>query len=271
MRGMDRMLRPLIIGLMVANAPALAQSGGGADPVAAAQETPIIVTSDRDGPEGQTAVITGSRIARTAPAPGGIVSNTASGALSATSGVDPLHAENRVIKRRTRGCVSDNPAIGKAAACLLFDAHSAAAGDDLAGAGAIYRYLSAAPAFSAAERLAGAEALFALGREASDPAMREEALLRMLASGAMSPREAHGARRSLVTYALDRGDSRLAITRLREVVSGDAEDAQSHANLAILLRQEGLEGAAYAMRRAIAIRQARGEPVPPGWDEFAAN
>lgn len=267
------MITTLFFGLLAAATATSAQAGDGPDPVAAAQETPIIVTDDKDGGQGRAAtVVTGSRVARTpAVGAGAIASNTALGALSATSGVDPLHAENRVFKRRTKGCVSDNPAIGKAAACLLFDAESALAREDRATASAMYRYLSASDEFSASERLAGAEALFALGQAAADPALREEALLRMLASGAMSPHAAQGARRSLVAFALDRGDARLAITRLREVVAGDAEDAQSHANLAILLRQEGLEGASDHMRRAIAIRQAKGDPVPPGWEEFAAS
>lgn len=241
-----------------------------ADPVSAADEQPIIVSGERDGgKEGERTVVVGSRIARKPVLEAGaFASNTPVAAFSVTSGVDPLSVENRVIKRKDSQCRSDNPAIGKEAACLLFDAETALQLGDSTSAISYYRYLNASGQFSAAERLVAAEKLFALGQTVDDAGLREEALLRMLATTAMSDREAQSARRSLVTLALQRGNTPLAIARLREVVAQDASDAQSFSNLAILLRQEGLEGASVNMMQAIQIKKARGEPIPAGWADF---
>lgn len=240
------------------------------DPVAAATEKPIIVsTSKEHSGKGERSVVAGSRIARKQVSePGSIASNTPIGALSVNSGVDVLSVENRVVKRKVSQCVSDDPSIGKEAACLLIDAQTALVGEDRTTGIAIYRYLNSSEEFSTAERLVAAEKLFALGQSTTDSVLREEALLRMLATEAMTLDGAQSARRSLVTFALQRGDARLAITRLKEIVADDADDAQSYANLAILLRQENLAGASEHMMRAIEIKKAKDETIPPGWAEF---
>jgi hypothetical protein len=239
-------------------------------PIAAASDMPIAVTASKDdGEAGQSSAIVGSRIARKPVLEAGAVaSNTPIGALSATSGVDPLSAQNRTIKRKTSTCRSDDPVIGKAAACLLLDAQTALQRDDGATAIALYRSLNSSDQFSSAERLVAAERMFALGQTSSDADLREEALIRMLATSAMPFVAAQSARRSLVTFALERADVALAITRLREVVAQDASDAQSLANLAILLRQENLAGASEHMMQAIQIRTSRGETIPKGWTDF---
>lgn len=243
------------------------------DPVTAAEEQPIIVSGRREGSEeDQRTVVVGSRIARKPVLEAGaIASNTPAAAFSATSGVDPLSVENRIIKRKISQCRTDDPAIGKEAACLLFDAETALQRNDSMTAISFYRHLNASSQFSSAERLVAAEKLFALGQTMADAGLREEALLRMLATTAMPVGEAQSARRSLVTLALQRGDSALAIARLREVVDQDADDAQSFANLAILLRQENLTGSSDSMMQAIQIKKARGEPIPAGWADFVGG
>lgn len=270
LRRPDQMNAALILALMSAASPPPAHGAQTFDPVAEAGENPVIVAGTKAGSdEAASTVIVGSRIARKPLlAPGKVASNTPVAGLSATSGVDPLAGGNRVVRRKSKSCVSDNPAIRQQAACLLIDAEAAIKGGDRAGGIAFYRHLNASEEFSPAERLVGAERLFALGQAAADPALREEALLGMLATDALPANEAQSARRNLVAFALQRADAGLAITRLQEVVAVDADDAQSHANLAVLLRQEGLAGASEHMMRAIAIKQAKGEPVPPGWDGF---
>jgi len=240
--------------------------------VIGANEQPIIVSGEREGSaEGQRTVVVGSRIARQPIlAAGAIASNTPVAALSVTSGVDPLSVQNRVNKRKVSQCRSDDPAIGKEAACLLVDAETALQRNDSTSAISFYRHLNASSQFSAVERLVAAEKLFALGQTTADAGLREEALLRMLSTTALPEVEAQSARRSLVNLALDRGNAALAITRLREVVAQDANDAQSMANLAILLRQENLEGASESMMQAIQIKKVRGEPIPAGWADFVA-
>lgn len=262
----------LILGILALAAQPHEPGEPAPDPVAAAEEQPIIVTGAREGDaDDRPTIVTGSRIARPPVLEAGaIASNAPVGGLSATSGVDPLNGENRVIRRTVSQCRSDDPAIGKEAACLLLDAQTALQRGDRQAALTTYRHLNAPGHFAPAERLAGAEQLFALGQSASDPTLREEGLLRMLATGAMPAAAAQSARRSLAALALQRGDTAVAIDRLRAVVAGDAGDAQSFANLAILLRQEGLAGAPESMARAIAIRTAQGGTIPPGWADFAA-
>lgn len=260
----------LLLGILVGAAQPSEPVDPLLDPVAAAEEQPIIVSGKREASEeDQRTVVVGSRIARKPVLEAGaIASNTPVGAFTATSGIDPLSVENRVIKRKVSHCRSDYPAIGKEAACLLVDAETALRRNDSATAISFFRYLNTSDQFSSAERLVAAERLFALGQTIDDAGLREEALIRMLATTAMPDGDAQSARRSLVTLALQRGNTRLAIARLREVVAQDANDAQSFSNLAILLRQEGLEGASENMMQAIQIKKAQGEPIPAGWADF---
>lgn len=243
------------------------------DPVTAADEQPIIVSGTRpNGEDEEATVIVGSRIARKPIlAPGFIASNTPVAALSATSGVDPLSVENRIRKRKVTSCISDNPAIGKQAACLLIDAEAALLREEVSTGISIYRFLNSSTEFSPSERLAAAQKLFAVGQASADANLREEALIRMLSSGAMAADEAQHARRSLVTFALQREDIQLAIARLQEVVALDAGDAQSLANLAILLRQNNQAGASEYMLRAVSLKRERGDTIPNGWEQFLGD
>jgi hypothetical protein len=263
----------LLLGLLVVASQPSETVDPQLDPVAATNEQPIIVTGEAEESEkGQRTVVVGSRIARKPVLEAsGIASNTPVAAFSATSGVDPLSVENRVIKSKVSQCRSDNPAIGKEAACLLFDADVALQRQDRATAISFYRNLNASTEFSPAERLVAAEKLFSLGQNMADAHLREEALLRMLATMAMPAGEAQSARRSLVTLAIQRRNPALAIVRLREVVDHDTNDAQSFANLAVLLRQEGLAGSSDSMKKAIQIKQERGETIPAGWTDFVGG
>ena len=98
--------------------------------------------------------------------------------------------------------------------------------------------------------------------------MREEAIIRLLASGALPESNAPSARRNLAQMAMARGDMPLAIERLEEHVAISDDDAVSFANLAILRRDAGREDAAAPMQRAIELNEARGEDVPQGWRDF---
>lgn len=241
------------------------------DPVAEAEEKPIIVTAgNRKAESERQTIVLGSKIPRKAPLkPYNIATSTGIGGLTPGSGMEPLSGQNRVGKRKSVTCASDDPAVGEEASCLLIEAQSALQENDKAHAVALYRFLNASEDFSGSERLAAARKLFAFGQAEADPLLREEALLRMLKTGAMPDQEAQGARRSLVTMALQRDNVELAVTRLRDVVAADPQDAQSLANLAILLRQEGQPDASEYMLRAIAARKAEGQAIPPGWAEFA--
>jgi hypothetical protein len=237
------------------------------DPETAADQTPIIVERDRD--EEPDRVILGSRIPRgSIYTNGNIATSTGIAGLTPDSGLNPFRGTARTSKRITTTCVSDDEAISERAACLLVEAQSALAEDDLVAAGDIYRFLVGSAEFSASERLAGGTGLYALARLTDDSLLREEALIRMIDADVLPAERQASARRSLAQMALDRGENRLAIERLEQHVALSPDDANSFANLAILRRSEGLEGAETAMASAISIKERAGEPVPDGWTDF---
>ncbi|WP_341711830.1 hypothetical protein [Erythrobacter sp.] len=243
-----------------------------ADPVSAAAEKPIVVIATPLDEQEEKSVRLGSRVPRKPLfEPYNLRTNTGVAGLTPGSGMDPLSGQNPVIKREITKCVSDRPELGEKAVCYMIAAERNFEDGDFQGGLTVYRFLSSSDEFSPAEQLAAAEKMFAFGEVSEDAALREEALLRMLDSGGLAPAVAQRARRSLVTFALRRGESDLAIARLEDVVAFDQEDAQSFANLAILRRQEGVPEAAEAMRMAIAIREAGGLAAPHSWAEFVAT
>ncbi|ABC63518.1 hypothetical protein ELI_07130 [Erythrobacter litoralis HTCC2594] len=236
-------------------------------PVEAARETPIVVTAERE--EDRISEQTGSRI------PGkplftneNIRSATGIAPLTPGSGMSPLGGQSRIHKKRIATCVADNDAIGEQASCILARAQEDIAAGEVGLGADSYRYLASSDRFSAEERLAGGNKLYELGEARSDDGLREEALIRLLETDAMPANEARSARRTLVAMALTRKDTTLAIERLEDIVANDRGDARSLANLAILLRQEGREGALQRMAEAIAATEATGGTAPKGWTDF---
>ena len=232
-----------------------------------AQQVPIIVEGSREVP--QSRVQTGSRIrGENRRRETGISTNTGIAGLSPGSGMEPLHPSNPVRKRITTTCVSDNSDVGERASCLLLQAQEDVAAGDTSTAADIYRFLVSSEEFTQEERFFGGIQLHNLAEEIGDEGMREEAIIRLLASGTLPEERAPSARRNLAQMAMARGDMTLAIERLEEHVSISNDDAVSFANLAILRRDAGRKDAATPMQRAIELTEARGENVPQSWRDF---
>lgn len=237
------------------------------DPVEAAKETPIIVSGTRA--EDETGESTGSRIAKKPRFTNqNIRSATGIAGLTPGSGMTPLAGENATVRKRITKCVSDNDALSQRATCILANAAQDRANGAMGLAADAYRYVASSDEFSGEDRLAGGQLLYALGEETSKDGLREEALIRMLESDVLEGSSASSARRTLVSMALKRQDNALAIERLEDVVSADPKDAQSLANLAILLRKEEREGAQARMAEAISAREAESQEVPGDWLAF---
>jgi len=239
------------------------------DPVAAAQDTPIIVTGERA--EERPSQQTGSRVARKPRFTNeNIRSSTGIAGLTPGSGMRPLSGRNPVFKKRITKCVSDTEGLSERATCLLVKAKQTIADGETALGADTYRYVASSDEFSAEDRLAGGQLLYALGEEFGDDALREEALIRLLEADALPASQAKPARRTLVSMALKRKDKALAIDRLEDVAATDPTDAKSLANLAILLRAEGRDGADARMAEAIIAREAKGLKAPKAWRDFVA-
>ncbi|MEL7447117.1 MAG: hypothetical protein AAGK02_15120, partial [Pseudomonadota bacterium] len=185
--------------------------------------------------------------------------------------LEPFHGTNPTKKFQLRECVSDSEELSEGAACLLADADGRIDKGDLEGATDIYRFIVSSEEFGGPDRLAAGQKLYALAESQSDEVMREEALIRLVASRSLPDSQLGPAKRTLVSMALKRDERPLAITRLEDVVSSDPADAQSLANLAILMRQEGIIGADERMIAAIAARESAGEAVPQGWRDFVSS
>lgn len=236
-------------------------------PEEAARQVPIIVEGSREAPQSRTQ--TGSRIrGESRRRETGISTNTGISGLSPGSGIEPLHPSNPVRKRITTTCVSDNAEVGERASCLFLQAKDDVAAGETGTAADIYRYLVSSEDFTREERFYGGIQLHNLAEEIGDAGMREEAIIRLLASGTLPESNAPSARRNLAQMAMARGDMPLAIERLEEHVAISDDDAVSFANLAILRRDAGREDAAAPMQRAIELNEARGEDVPQGWRDF---
>ena len=142
---------------------------------------------------------------------------------------------------------------------------------DFIGAADIFRYLLGSGEFDPAERLEGGRRLMAIATATEDVALREEALIRLLQSDLLDAAQRGGVRRNLVDLALRRDATDLAFMRLEEHVAIVPDDALALANLAVLRRNHGREGAETAMQQAIAVREAAGGTVPQGWRDLAAG
>ncbi len=239
------------------------------DPAEAAIELPIVVSGQREVEEER--VQTGSRT-RTRPVYTdiGIATSTGVAGLTPGSGMEPLNGANRINRIVTTTCVSDNSAVGEAASCLLLQARDAVENERFGQASDLYRYLVSSDEFTGEERLAGGTELYNLARTLGDEGLREEALIRLVDGEVLPEDRRPAARRTLADMALARGRRDLAIQRLEEHVALNEPDAQSLANLAILMRDEGQSGAQDIMRRAISVAEAEGRDVPQGWSDFAA-
>ncbi|MEP3420887.1 MAG: peptidylprolyl isomerase [Erythrobacter sp.] len=241
-----------------------------ANPEEAASQTPIIVEGSTSDPEIRAQ--TGSRI------PGeplyrdiNVATSTGIAGLTPGSGISPFHGANPVHKRITSTCVSDNDAVGERASCLLIQGRDAVAEDDIVAATDIYRFLASNDEFGPEERLAGGTELYNLAGAIGDAALREEALIRLMESGALEEAQERGAMRTLIDMAIARNANALAIARLQEFVSTGEVRPEDFANLAILTRDAGQSGAKDAMQRAIDLQRDLDQPVDQGWLDFVRD
>ena len=231
-------------------------------------DPPIIVIANPD--EKPRVVSVGSRLPRSAPfANSGKATNVGTPGLVPQSGMSP-HASVRRIKGKD--CVSDDRRLGKTVICALATGDDLLDEGDLSGALEMYRHVAYSPGYSAHERHAGSEKLYAAANDAGDPALREEGLVALLANGGMNPAQERAARRTLVALALAQNDDAKAMMRLSDVLEHDAGDTRSRANLALVEHRSGLEDSAReTMRRAIEDHAAKGLAVPSAWKKFVAS
>ena len=177
--------------------------------------------------------------------------------------MDPFAGATR--KRVTHECRSDNPAISQAAACILAAADKAAVAGDAAS---LLRSMLSDSSSSADEKLAAAERLYLLAGRGNDDDLRAEALEMLAQNPRLSAAKRAEAWRALAGAAFAAQAVPAAIARLEKALALDPDHAQSWANLAQLRRQEGTGDWRGAMQRAIAVREAAGEPVEAGWRDF---
>lgn len=265
-----------LLAFLIASGEPVAQiePDGAQDRQAEAQPTdyenappPAIVVSGSSEDEGKT-VIVGSRIPRKSQFSGGqFATNTRLHGFTPGSGVDPQTNFTRII--RTTECRADDPAIGEKAACLLLSARKDFANGETDAAIDVLRHLAMNGDFSAEERMAGAQALFAHGRTSDDARLRRHALRLMLETGSLSPARSGSALRSIAAISNRLGDVEGAIGALQELDALGTTRPRDLANLAIFLRQAGRSGAAQTMERAIALSEADGSEAPRGWRDFA--
>ncbi|WP_160597437.1 hypothetical protein [Pontixanthobacter gangjinensis] len=255
------------VSLAVLTVPLTAQNIDMPDASQAESNGPAEIIVEGEAPE-KKEVLVGSRIPRRAVFTDGIVATSmGTRGLVPQSGMDQ-GATVRTIKRRE--CKSDDPAIGKAAACLLLEAKAAIELADYSGADGALFYLADSEEFTAQERLAGAQWRYRLAGERGDAPTREDALEQMVETGAMNAVDQAQAQRALSTMA--RRDGRLPLARRRLLAldaSGQAQ-TQDLANLAIMTRALDLQGAETYMNRAIIKRESGGGTAPKGWHDFVS-
>lgn len=226
-------------------------------------EAPIIVTGE---PDDQPEVVLGSRIARRPFFKfQGIATNTGTRGLVPQSGMDQ-GANVRTIRKTE--CASDDPRIGRKAACLLIDADAAYGAGKVADAQDTLAYLTFTEEFSPYERLQGAKRQYKIAEDQGNDASREVALEQMVETGGMEQAEELRARKALISMALKSGNRQLARERLLELDGKVGLDAQRMANLAILTREQYAGDHIAIMRRAIALRREKGLRVPKSWHDF---
>lgn len=263
-------LRSPLCLMVLSTLPAVLVAQEPTDPETAARESPIVVERDRDQEAARP--LLGSRIPREQRVSDtNIATSTGIAGLTPGSGYQAFGGLNRVSKKITSTCVSDHADIGVRAACLLLEGQSAMEAADFIGAADIFRYLLGSGEFDPAERLEGGRRLMAIATATEDVALREEALIRLLQSDLLDAAQRGGVRRNLVDLALRRDATDLAFMRLEEHVAIVPDDALALANLAVLRRNHGREGAETAMQQAIAVREAAGGTVPQGWRDLVAG
>ena len=239
-------------------------------PEQAAEETPIVVTGSNDDADAATFVV-GSRIQRKPryrEYEHNFRTRTGLGGLGPGSGMNPMSLQNPRMLSQVSSCTSDNAAIRSKAACLLLSAREHIEEGNIQSGADIYRFLTSSGDFAPQERRTAGEELYRLGHQIEDNLMREEALLRLVESASLPPERSLSARRSLVTLAIKRKDYASAISRSQALADTAPKDAQNLANLAILLRQQGMEGASARMAQAIAAQESNGKNVPDAWRAF---
>ncbi|RDC60704.1 hypothetical protein HME9302_01919 [Alteripontixanthobacter maritimus] len=272
-----RITLAIVLATSLVAVPVLAQKGDtppSNEPSDPSEEIVVAGPGDADDRQNEReaakTVFAGSRIARQpliVDTP--IATNTSLGGLTPGSGMDPAGGYTRT--RRTKTCISSDPAMSKRAACLMGEAQAAYAAGDMAEADHLYAAIADMPELGIDERRAAMEWRYRLARQSGAKETAEAVLEGLIDSGSMDWADEVSARRSLVASALRSGDKGLALERLVSLRQAGMADAQNLANLAILGREQGLPDTAETMRAAIAKLEADGRDIPAGWREFAAE
>ena len=259
------------LGVSLLLASPLTAQDADAPPAGELPPPPIVVFADRDTQaEGTREVLVGSRVPRRPFFVDGVVATaTGTRGLTPGSGMTPSSLYVRLLKRSE--CVTDRPDISEPVACRLIAAREAMAGQDHSLVRGLLIPVAENAERSGAERYASAEMLALSAEGEKDRRYLEEAYELMLQSGALQGRTRASLLRVLAGMALDRGDRDGARDRYAEAVAIGEDDPRTFVNLAILQRETGVGDAAATMRRAIAMREAKGEAVPPEWRAFAAR
>ena len=259
------------LGVSLLLASPLTAQDAGAPPAGELPPPPIVVFADRDTQaEGTREVLVGSRVPRRPVFVDGVVAtSTGTRGLTPGSGMTPSSLYVRLLKRSE--CVADRPDISEPVACRLIAAREAMAGQDHSLVRGLLIPVAENAERSGAERYASAEMLALSAEGEEDRRYLEEAYELMLESGGLQGRTRASLLRVLAGMALDRGDRDGARDRYAEAVAIGEDDPRTFVNLAILQRETGVGDAAATMRRAIAMREAKGEAVPPEWRAFAAR
>ncbi|MGB7407630.1 MAG: hypothetical protein WA908_03930, partial [Pontixanthobacter sp.] len=260
-------LRSLTFGVMIcaiSTAPAMGQDEPpNKSPPDKPQSEPvdqptIVVTGEVE--EDRPQVLLGSRIAkRPFVQYAGIATNTGTRDLTPGSGMDQ-GASVRIT--RTSTCTSDDPLIGRKAACLMIEADTAYAKGNVGAAQDTLASLTSDTRFTPHERLAGAKRQYAFAQSEGNDASREVALSGMVATRAMTLEREIQARRTLVSMAFGDGRRAVARERMMQLDAIAPLDADQLATLAILTREQNAGDASDIMRRAIAASEAAGRSVP---------
>lgn len=250
--------------LDVPQTPQSAQKSGGET---SQEPAPAIVVH---GTADKRIVMAGSRLPRTPVRNGGpIATNTGVMGLVPGSGMDPFAGGTRKITTKT--CISDGEAISKEAACLLVKADRAWKSGDAELGTSLLRRIALEGHYNAEERLAASQRLYAIGDGIQSQALREEALIKMIATGLLPESDAISAHRTLVAMAMKRAEPTLAVARLHSLLSVSPGRAQDWVNLAILQSQLDDPASSASMHRAIKMNEAAGRPVDPSWRSFLEN
>lgn len=259
------------LGASVLLALPLAAQDAGAPSAGELPPPPIVVLADRDAQsEGTREVLVGSRVPRRPVfVDGTVATSTGTRGLTPQSGM--TQAGDRVILRRRSECMADRPGISEPVACRLLAAREAMAAHDHALVRGLLIPVAGDDGRPGVERYTAAELLAMSAEDQADRRYLEEAYELMLESGGLRGRTRASMLRVVAGMALDRGDRDAARDRYAEAVEIVEDDPRTLVNLAVLQRETGIGDAAATMHRAIALREAEGDAVPPEWRLFAAR